>query len=920
MKTSVMSITRRRNILTLSILFVFATFTRSQGFLHTSNKSIVDGAGENVILRGIGTGNWMLMEGYMMNTPGVAGTQHEFEAKLKETIGEEKTNKFFDTWLENHFTRTDVDSMKAWGFNSVRAALHYKCFTLPIEEEPVSGENTWLEKGFVMVDSLLQWCADNEMYLILDMHGTPGGQGKNADISDYDPSKPSLWESEENRSKLTSLWYALAKRYQTEPWIGGYDLINETNWDFENSGNENGVNCVRNIPLLELHKRLIDTIRTIDNNHIVFVSGNSWGNNYNGMNSLASHDDNVSFTFHKYWSGNDENALDWIIQKRNQLNVPLWMSESGENSNTWFTDAITLFETNNIGWSWWPVKKDGINNVMKVTFNKDYENLIKYWKGEAPKPTEEEAFSAVMQWAENHKIENCEIKFDVIDAMMRQPYTDEIIPFNEHKLTQPIFFSEFDYGKYQIAYWDTYVANYGGEWTGWNNGWGLRNDGVDIESCEDSGVTNGYNVGWTDDGEWMQYTLSSDSAASYTLHVRHASKGNGSKVHLEVNNANVTGELFLPGTGGDQNWKTAVFENVIMPAGPVKLKFVIDKGGANLNYFLLDNPQEINDVDFHFVSIETSMEGSEILLGVNKPVTVPVENLAVEEFTLYVNSGKQTINEIQLDDISGKVLKLKLNTPVYSDQSITLSYNGSSVISGDQVLTAFSNEKVQKNMAESKRIPGKIQAEDFYKNKGLELETCTDDGGGHNTAYANTGDYLLYRTHVFKTGYYKVIYRVSTDKSNADLVFQVGDGTTFNNLATTRFTRTGGWQNWEYQFADVYLDEGYHYIKLYIKQGEHNLNWFQLNFTGTPVSDVAEMHNYKVYPNPAKDRFTMDLGTVAKSNKTVELMNLQGKTVYASVTSNDIISINTEKFESGIYLIKVSSGDEQNIMKLQIIK
>ena len=69
------------------------------------------------------------------------------------------------------------------------------------------------------------------MYLILDLHAAPGGQGYNADISDYDDSKPSLWESKENRDKTVAFWKKIAERYKDEPWIGGYDLINETNWN-----------------------------------------------------------------------------------------------------------------------------------------------------------------------------------------------------------------------------------------------------------------------------------------------------------------------------------------------------------------------------------------------------------------------------------------------------------------------------------------------------------------------------------------------------------------------------------------------------------------------------------------------------------------------------------------------------------------
>ena len=53
--------------------------------------------------------------------------------------------------------------------------------------------------GFEMTDELLDWCEEFGLYLILDLHAAPGGQGHDAGISDYDSSKPSLWESTANR-------------------------------------------------------------------------------------------------------------------------------------------------------------------------------------------------------------------------------------------------------------------------------------------------------------------------------------------------------------------------------------------------------------------------------------------------------------------------------------------------------------------------------------------------------------------------------------------------------------------------------------------------------------------------------------------------------------------------------------------------
>ena len=123
----------------------------------------------------------------MMEMGGFAGTQWQIKAKIESLIGIPNTEKFYDAWHANHCTRADIDSMAAWGFNSVRLPMHYNLYTLPIEKEPVSGQNTWLVKGFAMTDSLISWCKANHMYVILDLHAAPGGQGKDAAISDADP-------------------------------------------------------------------------------------------------------------------------------------------------------------------------------------------------------------------------------------------------------------------------------------------------------------------------------------------------------------------------------------------------------------------------------------------------------------------------------------------------------------------------------------------------------------------------------------------------------------------------------------------------------------------------------------------------------------------------------------------------------------
>jgi aryl-phospho-beta-D-glucosidase BglC (GH1 family) len=244
---------------------------------------MVDQNGNEVILRGMGLGGWMLQEPYMMEMSGIASAQWQIRSKIQDLIGATNTAAFYAAWHANHCTRKDIDSMAAWGFNSVRLPMHYNLYTPPIEDEPVPGTQTWLEEGFALTDSLIKWCSARHMYVILDLHAAPGGQGKDYAICDGNPAKPSLWDSEANKQKTIALWKKLAQRYANEPWVGAYDLINEPNWSFTTGGNQNGCSETSNTPLRQLLVDITAAIRQVDPTHMIIIEGNCWGNNYNGI-------------------------------------------------------------------------------------------------------------------------------------------------------------------------------------------------------------------------------------------------------------------------------------------------------------------------------------------------------------------------------------------------------------------------------------------------------------------------------------------------------------------------------------------------------------------------------------------------------------------------------------------------------------
>jgi len=567
------------NLVIISLLCSAST-VQAQGYLDVRGKYIVNDKGEKVILRGMGLGGWMLQEGYMLRFPG-QGQQHRIKAAIADVIGKDKTAEFYDAWLNNHVRKADIDSMKAWGFNSVRLPMHYNLYTLPIEEEPLKGKNTWIEKGFTMTDSLLAWCKANQMYLILDLHAAPGGQGNDYNISDRDPNTPSLWDSEENRNKMIALWRKVAERYADEPWIGAYDIINEPNWGFTDPKDKNGLKEPHNIPLKKLMVDVTNAIREVDKKHIIIIEGNGWGNNYNGI--LPTWDDKMVVSFHKYWNYNDQNSIQHFINIRDKYNVPIWLGETGENSNVWFTQAISLMERNDIGWCWWPLKKMGFNNPLEIRVTKGYQDLLDYWAGKGPKPSVDAAYKTMMQMAENALLENSIIHYDVIDAMFRQVNSAKTIPFKKHTANGTIRAVDFDMGRSNAAYFDRDSAEYyistGTDRTGWNSGRTYRNDAVDIgRSSVDSDT---YYVTKIEDGEWLNYTVNAEKSGTYKLKLAVASEGAAGKVTVLVNSRPVK-TLGVPATGGNEKWGAVEFGNIPLKAGSNNVRVRADKGGFNL--------------------------------------------------------------------------------------------------------------------------------------------------------------------------------------------------------------------------------------------------------------------------------------------------------------------------------------------------
>ena len=76
----------RFSFFVLGFLSLFLSISVEAQYLKRSGKNIVNENGEVVILRGMGLGNWMLQEPYMMNYVGGAVSQGDFKNKLENIL------------------------------------------------------------------------------------------------------------------------------------------------------------------------------------------------------------------------------------------------------------------------------------------------------------------------------------------------------------------------------------------------------------------------------------------------------------------------------------------------------------------------------------------------------------------------------------------------------------------------------------------------------------------------------------------------------------------------------------------------------------------------------------------------------------------------------------------------------------------
>jgi len=377
-------------------------------FIGTRGKELVSPDGKPLLLKGINLGNWLLPEGYMFKFK-TANSPRLIQATINELVGEDEAQQFWKTYRDNYITRADIHFIKQSGFNSVRVPFSYRLFvsdtTVPRLEGP----------GYELLDRVVDWCRSEGLYVILDMHAAPGGQtGDNIDDS---WGYPFLFESNKSQELMLNLWRKIAARYQDQPTVIGYDLLNEPIAHYFDSASLN--------PKLEpLYRKIVSGIREVDRNHIIFLGGAQWDTNFKVFG--PPFDRKLVYTFHKYWMTVNQDAIQEYLNFRDKYNVPIWMGESGENTDEWIDAFRKLLEAHNIGWCFWPYKKlDATSCIVSIKSPDDWAAVIAFAEGPRTtfeevrkhRPPKEKVEKALTDYLERMKFANCRVNQGYLRAL-----------------------------------------------------------------------------------------------------------------------------------------------------------------------------------------------------------------------------------------------------------------------------------------------------------------------------------------------------------------------------------------------------------------------------------------------------------------------------------------------------------------------
>jgi endoglucanase len=336
--------------------------------LQTSGSQITTRSGRPVLLRGVGLGGWMNMENFITGYPSTESLQRQ---ALRKALGDDGYELFFDRFLDVFFADADAAFLADLGMNLVRLPVNYRHFEDDMRPFELK------EEGFRLLDRAIERSARHGLYSIIDLHAAPGFQNQHWH-SDNPTHWAFFWTHKHFQDRAINLWEELARRYADNPWVAGYNPLNEP---ADPSGEAIG----------PFYRRWHDAVRAIDASHIFFLDANRYSLDFSIFDEIWP---NTVYTVHDYalpgfvdggaYPGIsrgeyvDRSVLEETFLERSeyqrQTETPIWVGEFGpvylgdaavdEMRYQVLVDQLEIYRRYEASWAIWTYKDIGLQGLV----------------------------------------------------------------------------------------------------------------------------------------------------------------------------------------------------------------------------------------------------------------------------------------------------------------------------------------------------------------------------------------------------------------------------------------------------------------------------------------------------------------------------------------------------------------------------
>ena len=293
---------------------------------------------------------------------------------LTKRFGYDGMNELRTTFQDNYITERDFELVAEMGMNLVRVPVWYQTL-----ETDIDGENAFVLEGWRRLDQVIEWARKYRLYIMLDLHGAPGGQSPWWHQGLENGGQ--FFTRQDCIDKTARLWQAMARYFKGEPHVAVLDLLNEP------------AGAPDHERYLAAHQAIISAIRQENTEHIIMLE-----DGFLAMSTLAGPAEygweNAMMSFHDYPGGKDaanhirmmEEEITQLEKVWDRFDCPLFYGEfnvygpnafnsTDDPADRWQLDAmegvLEMMNRRGVHWAPWSWKYFDAPSLWGVLYPTD---------------------------------------------------------------------------------------------------------------------------------------------------------------------------------------------------------------------------------------------------------------------------------------------------------------------------------------------------------------------------------------------------------------------------------------------------------------------------------------------------------------------------------------------------------------------